>query len=798
MVASKMHFDNALVNFGDVTKNHLPKIAQKAYNIAILFQQLSQIVDKLQISSPITIQALDGAVLLASMYRSHIVDNKLLSQLRLLLNDFNGNVISQGCFSEEAQHLILSCDVSNECFDAIAYTHSRLQSLYSTLISIFCRSTATLREDVEGTNIIELLEMVGAGKHDSYDLNYSLTEVVHSVKKTWASTFSFQACGDYFGLGQNDNWLHLDCDMPVILMPQVFPIDGGSAIGFSDTSGSIASLSYGDGKKGEVLVGGEFEGKSIEILNDQVIYKSESTNLPDNVFASLGKIILYLHKIKKHPQDTEWTVGKLFEGGELLVVPVQFRTNGPLYADMLNDIVQEHEIVSEPTVTPAIRGLTVNRMCAVGEVITLADEAAVKSATKAEIQGKIVLSPKAYTSLPGLFTFKPAAIVSEDGNLKCHFSIMAKGRRVPASVNAKTGRLQCTSVHTLLHGDLFEGDLSSAFKIKEVDLREAILPNKGTRMKAVFGDVTNPGQLYAYLRLGIVDGITLFRDEEAGWTGDIPSPLSFVYFNQINEENPQGAITKSRIHDLMDAYKTSDPKEAYVLAKAAKAASIFAVCKEFDAPCSYRLYGGRLDEDKPYLLPGTLPADCYPSEINPYLGYNGVAMYMEEWGKLVYEMSLMVLKKIKEYGFETDLFIPNVSTPEGLEWCLSKASSLGVHQSDFPLKLMIENGFATHCISDYVSLGAKKMGGGLNDLSYLAGFDGRNLTSVEDRCNFRHPVWQKIITNLYLECNDFGMQTESCGAADGAVPALVNGGCQFIGTPLSSDIVEIAALIREC
>jgi hypothetical protein len=781
--------------FKNATSRDLPQIAQKGYNVAKLYQDTGEIVARLGIQSSVPLIGINGSILIAQAYRDHLETNQLIRPITTLLNQFNRGSITQDEMSSQAQSLIIQPGLSQRVQAELVSIRNMLIHEYGQEISLFTRSTATLREDVEGVNIDELRSMVGAGKHDSYDENYSESELFASVLKTWASMFSFQATGDYLGLGDPDNWLHLQADMPVIVMPQVLTSEGGSAIGFSDPSGAIANVSYASNAKGETLVGGADAGTSIDATGDKILFKSGEVNLPDDAILALSSFILHLHALKGHPQDTEWACGTLTNGGNQILVPVQFRTNGPLFADMISDEVQIHEVNSLPDVDFSMSGITVGKKCGVGTTATLVTEADVKSCV--DVSGKILIATEAWTSLPGLFSRGPSAIIAQNGNTKCHFGIMAKGKGIPAGVSFDGDYVE-GGVYTLLHDKLYPGNHRNRYDILDVDLRGAILEsNSKTRIKGVFGDLGDLGTLHNYLRLGIFHGITLFRQEEIGWSGDIPSPLSFVYYDQIDTDNPMGLLVKDKIKSIMEGFNTSDPIEAYVLATAGKAMQVFQICKSFNAPCSMRTYGGRLDEDKSYLLPGTLPKNCTPHEVNPYLGFNGVSMYLEDWGKPVFEMSIQVLKLLREWGYETDLFLPNVASPQGLEKCLTIAQNQGLVLSDWDLKPMIENDMAAFHISDFHSLGSKKIGIGLNDLSYACGGDVRNLKFADNRGDFSSRYWQNKVRNICEAGSSLGMIVESCGAAEGAVQALVEGGCNYIGSPVGSDVIELAEQIRQ-
>ena len=781
------------ISFENANAGDLPQIAQKGYNVARLYQDTKKIAESLKIQSSIPLVGLNGAILVAKAYRDHLTSNMLVDPINALLNDFNAGSISQYYMSSEAQQAIIEAGISQEVKNHLANIRATLVQEYGSGISLFTRSTATLREDVEGANIEELRSMVGAGKHDSFDENYSLDDLCQGVLKTWASMFSFQATGDYLGLGKPNDWLHLIADMPVIIMPQVHTQNGGSAISFSDPTGQIANISYASNAKGETLVGGADAGVSVEATVDKILFKSGAVNLPDDATLALAMFTLYLHNLKNHPQDTEWACGSL-SNDEIILVPVQFRTNGPLFAEMQSDVVQVHEIISLPESNPTMNGISIGKKCGVGEILTLPSEAEVK--TCSDVSGKILITPEAWTSLPGLFSRNPAAIVAQEGNTKCHFSIMAKGKGIPAGVSFDGDYVE-GSLYTLLHDKIYLGNHRDRYDILDINLVEAIVPsNSKTKIKGVFGDLGDLGALYNYLRLGIFKGITLLRQEEIGWTGDIPSPLSFLYFNQIDVSNPVGLLVKNKIDGIMRGLNTNDPVEAYIQATAGKAAQIFAVCKAFHAPCSMRTYGGRLDEDKAYLLPGTLPKYCSPHEVNPYLGYNGVTMYLEDWGKPVFQMSLQVLKLLRSWGYETDLFLPNVATPQGLESCLNIAQEEGLVLSEWTLKPMIENDMATYYLADFYSLGAKKIGIGLNDLSFSSGGDVRNLQFGDNRGDFSGSYWYDKVLDICTTGKNLGLIVESCGAAEGAVKALVDGDCDYIGSPVGSDVVELASQIN--
>jgi hypothetical protein len=431
------------------------------------------------------------------------------------------------------------------------------------------------------------------------------------------------------------------------------------------------------------------------------------------------------------------------------------------------------------------KGLVSVIRCGVGEVVF----------SRNKTKNKIFIADEANPSYSGLIR-EALGFIFLSGALNCHMGLMTRGRK-PALFSATIFKeLVENDVITILGDKAYLGDWSENFDINFLDLLKCKIPKK-TKAKFVDdGNIAYLGDLYPWLALGLSDGYDLLRMEASNVAHGIPNPLSFIHYDKLDLSTEAGCATKAYIDNAMAVYKTTDPQVAYRKLSVAKLARPMALCKQFGKNCSVRLYGARLNEHDHNLRSGFLPY-----EANPMFGYNGIPMYLEDWGKDVLKLSVQVLDDLRQIGYDnTELFIPNVATIQGLETVLEMIKSWGIDPTQWELKPMMEtqefcskkNLLALKKLADTYGFRKVVISWGLNDYkNATAGFDLRMHTSKDGRGNIESERYTDEVSEIIEFGNSIGIHSSSCGlSAPKMMQVMQNANAISVGFPPGQDFYE--------
>jgi hypothetical protein len=353
---------------------------------------------------------------------------------------------------------------------------------------------------------------------------------------------------------------------------------------------------------------------------------------------------------------------------------------------------------------------------------------------------------------------------------------------------------------TILKDRVYLGDHRDCWDILKIDLRTVQLP-KSITPKLVFGDPNSLDQVYPLFKWGLVKDFALCRWEEIFWSLDLPSILDWLNYDKIDVSTEEGQISKAKIDVVMNSYGINNPKEAYIRRFVAGVQPLAELCKQFGGEFSLRLYGARMDEDKPNLVKGVIP---YP-ESNPQYGYNGTPMYLTDWGSSVYDANIEVLKRLHALGYTNiPLFIPNLGTPEELEMLLQRAVDLGFNITNVTVKPMYENLMITYfslaidkVIGKFSQVIRKPKSKGWNDFGQNGnGAAIRVLpTMAGGRSSTDNEAWEEIAYDSTVRVVQSGGIFESCGLASPAIMrGMFRGGATACGLPPGKSFIDGLAL----
>jgi phosphoenolpyruvate synthase/pyruvate phosphate dikinase len=768
-------------SFTDLRHEDVAGYGQKGVNCGLILQDNNAISILAKNQSDIPIIAVPGFVFPGSVYREFVNTNKLNDPICEILDQFNDGLINQYVCSAKIYTLFEACSLSNEVKKEIAYVRDNLALQVAHILniavdevlgsmSLYFRSNADIGEDgqiSDGLSLDQIREMIGAGKHESYGQNYTIPECHSSARKVCASTYSPQACGQYKGQrGIKHKWLQMEVNQCLLVLVEVHSIDLGSALGFGEITGDWIDLDLGEKLPGDDLVGGKKGGVKVSyhIPTNSIDYYSNPVSfLSENTIKAIAERVFLIGNRNNLIPDTEWSFGGLIRNSiKHFCVPVQFRDFTPVQAEKRVTTIQDFEITQNPPIENLVsEGLASSKRCVVGEAVIATDN------NVPNTDGKILVAQEANPSYSGLIPVT-LGFVFGGGATNCHMGLMTRGRRAAVFSASNIKKILEGTEITILGNKVYKGNWSSSFKINELDLLQCKIP-VGTKAKFVDdGNIAFLGDLYPYLALGLSEGYDLLRMEASNVAHGIPSPLSFIHYDQLDLDTPLGVDIKAFIDNAMLAFGTTDPQQAYRKLSVSKLARPMALCKLFDKICSDRLYAARLNEHDHGLKLGTLP-----HEANPMFGYNGILMYLEDWGKDVLKLSVQILDDLRQMGYDnTELFIPNVATIQGLEMVFEMMLGWDINPNLWDLKVMMETQeLCTKKNMDELLLLAKRYGikvvkisWGFNDFrNGTSGVDTRSIVPKDGRGDLESDTYLDKVEEIILYGNSIGIESYSCG-----------------------------------
>jgi phosphoenolpyruvate synthase/pyruvate phosphate dikinase len=663
----------------------------------------------------------------------------------------------------------------------------------------FARSCKLIREDT--------LEVAGAGKHESYgDLSFK-EEWLKGIKLVFASDYSVQAIGDYSGLtdSQGRN-LHTYSNMSCIFMVQIDSFKGCSFLGFSTFNNRII-IKTAPGLMGEVLVGGSAGVIPNEVQLSTTLIKAghedpflTKMQVADQ-FVKLGfgltrqqvieaaKWIVDLHDSIDNPVDTEGA----FDGQKLAFV--QYRHYVPNIQLRDKKQLTFYTVPHYPTEEQLLfTGESVAEMCGVGKIRKLHS---LKELDKPNFAGQIVVYDEASPELTVMTNLDehqaPAGLITIGGTPLSHLPVNWSDFRPFVVGGQPKNKYEDGQDCTILLDRVYRGVHS--YDTMPVDL--TLLPDlgKGTKAKIVDARVAQveknsalPHSGYALVRQEALQQATVIDG------ASIPPLLSCLYPNRV-----QNTDLLKQIEKFTKGFKS--PIDAYNFHIAGSLIPYAEDCRNRDATVSFRAYGGRIDEDNPFI-------SGLPRQDNPMIGFTGAFAYIngvftdteECWGEAIFRSYCAIFVRLYDLGFtNVEFFIPNISSPAELEMLGLIMSDYGLFldrqqrkSKPFTLKVMLETAAAFIYAREFYDMGVDKFSGGLNDTRQGVDFFDRGLkTPYKTRGILESKPYITLHDMMFDSLKGTSATYETCGVPTlGFMSYLVEKGAHAIGLAPGKAFVE--------
>jgi len=587
-----------------------------------------------------------------------------------------------------------------------------------------------------------------AGQQDTYLNILGKEKLLENVKKCWASLFNPRA----IFYRRKQGFPIEKVKLAVVVQKQVASEISGIMFTANPTNNNLSEIvieaCYG---LGEAIVSGSvtpdtfiIDKKTMKIKSKIISKQSwklirdikgttKKVNVPialqakqkisDNVVLQYAKIGNAIEKHYDKPQDIEWAIEK----NKLYVVQSR-----PITTLTTDNKQKSSETIDAKAI---LSGLGASFGIKSGPVIVVHS---IKELDKVKTGDVMVTKMTTPDMVPQMK--KAIAIVTDEGGITCHASIVSRELGIPCIVGTETA--------------------TKVLRDKEIITVDA---NKGKIYKGVVVHKDNIVEKHNELNLKSFDFVT---------TTKVKVNLAFSDAAQrAFETNPDGIglmraehiLTAAKEHPYYMVHKGKS-KELQKLLET----ELEKIMKLFkNKPVYYRTFDARTDEYRN--LKG---GETEPKEDNPMLGWHGIRRDIDE--PEILKTQFRAIKNIIAKGYRNiGIMIP--FTQHVKEYIEAKriAESVGLkpHKDCF-FGIMVETPGCSLTIEDYIDAKIDFVSFGTNDLTQLTlGLD-RNNEKIQKWFTELHPSILKQIAHVISFCKPAKVRTSICGQA-GSNPEMV-------------------------
>jgi len=624
--------------------------------------------------------------------------------------------------SNKIKRLIVSQRVPTKMKTEIIQSYSKLLGKVNTLVAV--RSSATA-EDLPGLSF--------AGQHATFLNVKGKEDLVEAVKKCWASLYEPRAI---FYRAKNKIF---DVSICVIVQQMVNAEKSGVMFTINPTTDEDQIIIEACWGLGELLVQGKVEpdrytvSKKGKILDKKIGRKHimmirnaagknieagvprklvESQVLANKEILLLAKYGVILEEHYKKAQDAEFAVEK----NKVYIVQTRaVTTEAKMEKGEVKGKIILRGLGSSPGISAGI----------VKIVKTLKDLAKVK-------QGDILVTRMTSPDMVVIMS-RSVAIVTDEGGVTCHASIVGREMGLPVIVGTQTATkiLKDGQAVTV---DAYKGFVyAGAIHVSGKAAVEMFAGQKTkTKIKVNLVFAANAEKVAK-----VTDGVGLLRIEHM--------------------------ITQCGIHPAKLVREGHSKQYIKILAD-----GIRPIAKAFGKKRVWvRTLDARSDEFRN--LSGGKEE---PHEDNPMLGWHGIRRSLDEPGLLRAEFE--AIKQLHKEGYNNlDIMLPFVINVDEVkkakaiakETALPKAARIGI---------MVETPAAALDIEAFCKEGIAFVSFGSNDLSQLTLGVDRNNAKLASLFTEKHPAVLKMFKEVIQICKKYGVETSICGEAPSNYPEIVD------------------------
>jgi len=707
-----------------------------------------------------------GFVVTAQAYDYFIQYAEIDDKIKEILKTINYEDTKQlNSAVQEIRDLILNSEFPKEMEEEIIESYENLNQGESdfqnkTAMDILKAASGDSFVAVRSSATTEDLDEASfAGQQDSFVNIRGKIQLLKHIKKCFASLFTARAT--YYR--NKKGFKHEEASLAVVVQKMVDSDKSGVIFSkdpaYKNENVIIESV-YGLGEgivSGKVTPDKHVVSKDLEILDKKISNKkialtrdsggnnitvklteqrANSEVLKDSQVKKLADIALKLEAHYKKPQDIEFAI----EGEDIFIVQTRPVTTLEKRVHEENTKEIEGEVI--------LTGLAASPGIASGKIKIIKNLEDLHKINEGDILVTEMTNPDMVVTMQ-----KSAAIVTDEGGLTAHASIVSREMGIPAVVGTQeaTTKLKEGELITVdgFTGKIYKGKTQESVK-KEVLVVEA---KTKTKIKVIL---------------------------------DLPSfapRAAKTGIKQIGLTRIEGIISESGKHPeyFLKQNKIQDYEE--VIFK-----GISEISKYFNK-IWVRTSDIRSDEFS------NLEGAPKKIEANPMLGMHGIRYGLEN--PEVLKAELKALKRVSDNNIEIGLLLPQVISIEEIQKV--KQALKEVNFSDAKIGVMVETPAAVQIISNICKEGIDFISFGTNDLTqYILAVDRGN-EKVQHLYNEMNPAILRQLSYVIRTCKRNNVETSICGQAGSKkemVKFLVDEGIDSIS--VNADIAnEIAQYIAE-
>lgn len=707
--------------FGEVTKEDVGIVGGKGANLG----------EMTRAGFPVP----PGFIVTAGAYYHFLRENHLEEEIQRVLDSINyDDQQSLERASQYIKKLILQGNMSEQLAGTITSAYETLGAGRDVLVAV--RSSATA-EDLPTASF--------AGQQETFLNVTGKAQVLHNVKRSWASLFDARAIF-YRHESQYDHF-NVGIAVPVERMIEsdasgiLFTVDPVT----NDRSKITIEAIYG---LGEMIVQGEVtpdhyevDKQSLAILvkkiavqvvklvkqgfdNKEVAvapHEQGVQKIPDATIIELAQLGKRLEEHYHFPQDAEWAVEK----GKVYLVQTRPVTT-------LEEQEQPPRAVSLEALPLLLTGDPASPGIVSGPVKVLHDAGEIGRVSA----GDVLVAPQTNPDyVPAMK--KAVAVVTDQGGRTSHAAIVSRELGIPAIV----GTARATSV--LADGMLVtvDGSTGKIYQgIASLPAEEAKAPAEliKTRTK-VYVNLAEP-EFAERVAGRNVDGVGLLRAE---------------FMMASIGKHPRAFIREQQQHLFVERLS----------------AGLETFCRTFSPrPVVYRTSDFKTNEYRD-LVGGQA---FEPEESNPMLGFRGAFRYTRD--EAVFQLELEAIKRVRNERGLTNLWvmIPFVRTVDELAAVKRIMTASGLVQSStFKLWMMVEIPSNVILLDDFIDVGIDGVSIGSNDLTMLILGTDRDNSLVAPAFNEQDEAVLWALERVITRAKARGITSSLCGQAASQYPELV-------------------------
>jgi pyruvate,water dikinase len=707
-----------------------------------------------------------GFVITSETYEKFMNDTEINTTIMDILDnvDINDTKALQEA-AEEIKSIIINTPMPMDIRTLIIEAYNQLsESVDEKEADVAVRSSATA-EDLPDASF--------AGQQDTYLHVKGVDEVVKYVQMVWASLFEARA----IFYREENNFDHNKVFIAVCVQQMVQAEKSGVMFTVNPSTGEQVAMIESSWGLGEAVVSGDVtpdhydvnkadnkienlivsdkkymytndeNGTSIRVnvpeekRNERVLSDEDLTNL-----VAMGK------RIENHygqPMDTEWAIEK----GRLYLLQARPITtldsnNGAEKSDSATDL----EVI--------VKGLGASPGMASGSVKIIFDLDELDKIEDGDIMVTTMTTPDMVPAMR-----KSSGIVTDEGGVTCHASIISRELGIPCVVGTgeATNTLKDNQEVTIdgKKGLVYEGLIKTEDTQSSTGETQTV-QNVTAPIITVTDVKVNVSMPEAAKRAAATgaDGVGLLRAEHM-MLGLGVHPKKFITDGREDE------LVDKLVNDIVKVADEFYPKPVWY--------------RTMDAPTDefVTLEGGENE----------------PVEHNPMLGWRGIRRELDE--PEIIKCEFKAIKKLHEKGYTNiGIMIPLSQSVSELRKAKELCEEVGlIPQKDVAFGMMVETPAAALTVEDYIEEGIDFVSLGTNDLTQYTLAIDRNNEFVAKNYTEEHPAVMKLIERTIKICVENGVTCSICGQA-GSVPHIVEKLVRFGITSVSSNTDAIADVRR--